>query len=181
MKNKHIQNLVLSGVLLALGMVLPFVTMQIKEIGDTLLPMHLPVLLCGLLCGWKWGFPVGLMLPFLRSLVFGMPPVFPNAVWMACELATYGAVVGLLYSFIRVRGRVYIALVGAQISGRLVWGAVKALLLGVRGTDFPFSAFLIGGFVDAFPGILLQILLIPPLFLLFQHTEKRAKHDKKDF
>ena len=174
MRRKHIQNLVLSGVLLALGMVLPLLTMQIKEIGDTLLPMHLPVLLCGLLCGWKWGFPVGLMLPFLRSLVFGMPPVFPNAVWMACELATYGAVVGLLYSFIRVRGRVYIALVGAQLSGRLVWGAAKAVLLGVKGTSFPFSAFWFGGFVDALPGILLQLLLIPLIVMLLQKREKQA-------
>jgi hypothetical protein len=168
MKNKHIQSLVVSGLLLALGMVLPLLTSQIKEIGDSLLPMHFPVLLCGLVCGWKWGLPVGLVLPFLRSLIFGMPPIYPNAVWMACELAAYGAVAGLLYALIRVKGRVYIALIGAQLAGRVVWGIVKALLLGVKGTAFPFSAFLIGGFADAFPGILLQILLLPPTLLLMQ-------------
>ena len=168
MKNKHIQKIVLSGVLLALGMVLPLATAQIKEIGDTLLPMHLPILLCGLVCGWQYGGVVGLVLPFLRSLIFGMPPIYPNAVWMACELAAYGAVAGLLYALIRVKGRVYIALIGAQLAGRVVWGIVKALLLGVKGTAFPFSAFLIGGFADAFPGILLQILLLPPTLLLMQ-------------
>ena len=173
MKNKHIQNLVLSGVLLALGMVLPLATAQIKEIGDTLLPMHFPVLLCGLVCGWQYGGCVGLVLPFLRSLIFGMPPIYPNAVWMACELAAYGAVIGLLYSFIRVKGRVYIALIGAQLAGRAVWGIVKALLLGVRGTAFPFSAFLVGGFVDAFPGILLQIALLPPIVMLLERRRKR--------
>lgn len=172
MKNKHIQSLVVSSVLLALGMVLPLLTSQIKEIGDSLLPMHFPVLLCGLVCGWKWGLPVGLVLPFLRSLIFGMPPIYPNAVWMACELAAYGAVAGLLYALIRVKGRVYIALIGAQLAGRVVWGIVKALLLGVKGTAFPFSAFLIGGFADAFPGILLQIALLPPVVML---VEKRKK------
>ena len=173
MKNKHIQNLVLSGVLLALGMVLPLATAQIKEIGDTLLPMHFPVLLCGLVCGWQYGGCVGLVLPFLRSLIFGMPPIYPNAVWMACELAAYGAVIGLLYSLIRVKGRVYIALIGAQLAGRVVWGTVKAILLGVKGTAFPFSAFLVGGFVDAFPGILLQILLLPPIVMLLERRRKR--------
>ncbi|MBE6656174.1 MAG: ECF transporter S component [Ruminococcaceae bacterium] len=176
MKNKHIRNLVFSGVLLALGMVLPLATAQIKEIGDSLLPMHLPVLLCGLLCGWRFGLPVGLVLPFLRSIVFGMPPIYPNAVWMAAELAAYGAVIGLLYHLIRVRGRVYFALIGAQLAGRIVWGVVKALLLGVKGTEFPFSTFLIGGFADALPGILLQIILLPPLFIVLQNAGK-AKMD----
>ena len=173
MKNKHIQNLVLSGVLLALGMVLPLLTGQIKEIGDSLLPMHLPVLLCGLVCGWRWGLPIGLVLPFLRSFIFGMPPLYPQAVWMACELAAYGAVAGALYLLIRVRGRVYIALIGAQLAGRVVWGLVKWLLLGIKGTAFPFSAFLAGGFIDAFPGILLQILLLPPIVMLLEKREKK--------
>ena len=92
---------------------------------------------------------------------------------MACELAAYGAVAGILYTLIRVRGRVYIALVGAQLSGRVVWGLVKWLLLGLKGTPFPFSAFLAGGFVDAFPGILLQLLLLPPIVLLLQRIEKQ--------
>lgn len=178
MKSKHLKKIVLSGVLLALGMVLPLLTAQVKEIGDTLLPMHLPVLLCGLVCGWQYGGVVGLVLPFLRSLVFGMPPLYPNAVWMACELAAYGLAIGLLYRIIRVRGRVYLSLIGAQVAGRLVWGAVKALLLGVTETPFPISAFLLGGFVDAFPGILLQILLIPPLFLLLERSASLPQ-DKK--
>lgn len=177
MKNKHIQRLVLAGGLLALGMVLPLLTAQIKEIGDTLLPMHLPVLLCGIVCGWKYGLPVGLVLPFLRSLIFGMPPLYPQAVWMAAELAAYGAVAGLLYALIRVRGRVYIALIGAQIAGRIVWGVVKAILLGVGGKSFTVAAFFAGGFVDAFPGILLQILLIPPIVLLLARYTKPQKEN----
>ena len=176
MKSKRIQKIVISGVCLALGMVLPLLTAQIKEIGDTLLPMHLPVLLCGLLCGWQYGGTVGLVLPFLRSLIFGMPPIYPNAVWMAAELAAYGALAGILYAVIRLRGRVYFALVGAQLGGRIVWGLCKWLLLGLKGTSFPLSAFFIGGFADAVPGIVLQLLLVPLfVFLCEKYAGPRRK------
>lgn len=83
MSRTNTKKTVLSAVFLALGIGLPFLTGQIKEIGDTLLPMHLPVMLCGLVCGAKFGFAVGLILPFLRSVLTGMPPVYPNAVYMA--------------------------------------------------------------------------------------------------
>ena len=92
--NSTTKRTVLSAMFLALGMILPLLTMQIKEIGDTLLPMHIPVMLCGLICGYNYGFVVGLILPFLRSVIWGMPPIYPNAVWMALELCTYGFVIG---------------------------------------------------------------------------------------
>ena len=171
-----VRKIVLGAMFLSIGIVLPFFTGQIPQIGRMLLPMHIPVFLCGLICGWKYGAVVGLVLPFLRSFIFGMPPLYPNAVWMAAELAAYGLVIGLLYRFIRVRGRVYIALISAQLAGRVVWGVVKAILLGASGKTFAFSAFLTGGFVDAFPGILLQIILIPPILLLL---EKRLKFGEK--
>ena len=97
MKNKKIRSLVFSALFLALGLVLPLLTGQIKEIGDSLLPMHLPVMLCGLMCGWEYGLCVGLILPFMRSFIFGMPPLYPNAVWMSLELAAYGLIIALVY------------------------------------------------------------------------------------
>ena len=84
-------------IMLALALVLPFLTGQIPEIGSMLCPMHLPALLCGFMCGWPWGLAVGLISPLLRSVIFGMPPMFPTAVSMAFEMAAYGAVSGLLY------------------------------------------------------------------------------------
>jgi predicted membrane protein len=100
MKYSKTKTLVLAAMFLALGMVLPSITGSIKEIGDSLLPLHLVVMLCGVICGWKYALPVGLMLPFLRSVFFGMPPIYPNAVWMALELATYGFVIGFLFSLV---------------------------------------------------------------------------------
>jgi hypothetical protein len=137
--------------------------MQIKEIGDTLLPMHIPVMLCGLLCGWQYGAVVGFILPFLRSFAFFMPPIYPNAVWMAFELLTYGLVIGLIYRLLNKKGirAVYFSLIVAMLSGRVVWGIAKSLLLGVGTNGFTFKAFLIGGFVDSFLGIVLQLIIIP--------------------
>lgn len=161
-KKTHI-TAIFAGLFLALGMVLPLLTAQIKEIGDSLLPMHLAVMLCGIVCGWKYGLTVGLILPFVRSLLFGMPPIYPNAVWMASELAVYGAVLGYLYNrfFQRKLPWLYCSLIISMISGRLVWGAVKAILLGAKSQPFTFQMFLAGGFIDAIPGIILQLILIP--------------------
>ena len=158
-----LENLTLSAVFLCLGFVLPMFTMQIKEIGDTLLPMHIPVMLCGLLCGWQYGAVVGFILPFLRSFAFSMPPIYPNAVWMAFELLTYGLVIGLIYRLSNKNGigAVYFSLIVAMLSGRVVWGIAKSLLLGVGTNGFTFKAFLIGGFVDSFLGIVLQLIIIP--------------------
>lgn len=162
LKNKNIK-LILAALFLSIGVVLPLLTSQIKEIGDTLLPMHIPVLLCGLICGGKYGFFVGLILPFLRSLMFGMPQIYPNAVWMAVELATYGLVVGLMYFKLNRKSiiSVYISLITAMLLGRVVWGIAKTVLLGINSKPFTFALFITGGFVDAIPGIVLQLILIP--------------------
>ncbi len=166
---KH-KNLILSALFLALGAVLPLFTAQIKEIGDTLLPMHIPVLLCGLLCGPKYGLLVGLVLPFFRGVVFGMPPLYPNALWMAIELATYGGVIGLLYEKIGQRNvlSLYACLLSAMVAGRITWGIAKALLLGIADKPFTWEAFFVGGVVDALPGIIIQLVLIPTVMLLIQ-------------
>lgn len=177
MKDEHkgrVRRLTLSAMLLALGIVLPFFTMQLEEIGNMLLPMHLPVMLCGLICGWKYGGVVGFILPLLRSLLFGRPVMYPNAAAMALELMTYGIVVGLVYTALG-RGRlwqVYAALVSAMLAGRAVWGCVYAALLGASGSAFTLSAFLAGAFLNAIPGIVLQLVLIPAIIAILKKSEK---------
>ncbi len=175
-KQTYIQKTVLAAMLLAVGMVLPLLTAQIKEIGDTLLPMHLPVLLCGLLCGPVYGGLVGLILPILRSITFGMPPLYPNAVWMALELATYGLVIGLLFARAKPYRlwKLYGSLLTAMVAGRLVWGAAKAILLGVAGKSFTLAMFWAEGFLDALPGIALQLILIPAIITAVRRVFPRA-------
>ena len=155
-------------------MALPLLTSQIKEIGDSLLPMHIAVLFCGIYCGAKNGLIVGFILPLLRSILFSMPPTYPNAVWMAFELATYGFVMGLLYRKIGKRNvrYLYLSLIIAMLSGRIVWAIAKTVLLGFGGVAFTFGAFITGGFIDALPGIVLQLILIPTVISLLGKKTK---------
>lgn len=171
------QKTVFSALLVAIGMVLPLFTAQIKEIGDTLLPMHFPILLCGFLCGPFYGGVSGLILPFLRSVIFGMPPIFPNACWMACELATYGFVAGIFYHKTSKKniGWVYLSLISAMLAGRIVWGIAKTLMLGFGGKSFSLEAFWAGGFLDAIPGIILQLILIPAMIGILQKNKHFPK------
>ncbi|MBO5784022.1 MAG: ECF transporter S component [Clostridia bacterium] len=171
MKQK-IRNLVLAALFLAMAFVLPFLTGQIPEVGSMLCPMHIPVLLCGFFCGWPWGLAVGFVAPLLRSVTFGMPPLFPTAICMALELAAYGAVSGLMHKLLpRKKPYVYLSLITAMIVGRLVWGGAMYLCLGASGGAFTLTAFLAGAVTNALPGILVQIVLIPILVMLL---------DKKD-
>jgi thiamine transporter ThiT len=162
----NVKTLTLSAMFLAVALVLPFITGQIPEIGAMLCPMHLPVLLCGYFCGGPWGLAVGLIAPVLRSMIFGMPPMYPTAISMAFELAAYGAVSGLLYAKLpRTKASVYISLVTAMIVGRLVWGAARFVFAGLDITAFGLQAFWAGAVTSAIPGIILQLILIPILVI----------------
>ena len=130
--NKTLKNTVISALFIAIGFILPFFTGQIKEIGNMLLPMHLPVLLCGLVCGYKYGLAVGVILPISRSLIWGMPIIYPTAVAMAFELATYGVVIGILFAISKKQNlfAIYRSLIAAMIAGRVVWGIAQSIMLG---------------------------------------------------
>ena len=175
-QNERTRTMVLAAMFLAIGVVLPSITGSIKEIGDSLLPLHLVVMLCGVICGWQYAAPVGAVLPFLRAAFFSMPPFYPNAVWMCLELATYGFVIGFLFSLRKKYSRVWllVCLVCSMLAGRVVWGIAKAILLGLLNKPFGIQAFLIGGFVDAVPGIILQFVLVPLIVELVYRIQKRA-------
>ena len=164
---KETEKIALTGMFIALGIVLPFITGQIPQIASMLCPMHIPVLLCGFICGWKYGLITGLITPLLRSVLFGMPPMFPTAISMAFELMTYGFLAGYLYEHSRWQcvKALYRCLILAMIGGRIVWGIVQMILLGVSGTAFTFQMFLAGALLNAIPGIILQLVLIPSVMV----------------
>ena len=166
---KSTKKLVLAGFFLALGLLLPFLTGQVPKIGNMLLPMHIPVLLSGFICGWQYGLVVGFVTPLLRSVLFGMPPMFPIAVAMAFELATYGLISGLLYrSLLKRKSSILISLISAMISGRIIWGIASYFLFGISGSQFTIEIFMAGAFLNAIPGIILQIILIPIIVTLLE-------------
>lgn len=160
----QVRRLTYAALYLAIALALPFITGQIPEIGAMLCPMHIPALLCGFLCGWPWGVAVGFIAPLLRSVLFGMPALFPSAVAMAFELAAYGGLAGWLYRVLpRRRGVTYAALILSMVAGRLVWGAVQLILSGLIHSSFTPALFLAGAVTNAIPGIILQLVLIPLL------------------
>ena len=162
---KNTKRIVLSALFIGLGIVLPFVTGGIPKIGNMLLPMHLPVLLCGLICGPIYGGLVGAITPLLRGFTLGMPPIMPIGVPMAFELCAYGLSIGLIYKSFKKKNTIttLISLISAMIIGRLVWGIVQFVILGINNSVFTFNAFITSAFLNAVPGIIFQIVFIPLL------------------
>ena len=166
--------MVLAALFLSLAYVLPFLTGQIQEIGAMLCPMHLPVLLCGFFAGPLWGALVGFVTPLLRSLMLGMPPLFPTAVCMAFELAAYAVVAALMHKHLpRKRPFVYLSLITAMLAGRIVWGIAMLVCMGLSGGTFTLGAFIAGAFVNAVPGITVQLVLIPVLVMILDKRYRR--------
>ncbi|HZK38826.1 MAG TPA: ECF transporter S component [Clostridia bacterium] len=176
--NNKIVKLSLAGNFLALCMVLPMLTGQIPQVGMALGPMHIPVLLCGFICGWPYGLAVGFIAPLLRFALFGMPPIFPMGLSMAFELAVYGLIAGLMYSKLPKKVlNIYITLVTAMIGGRLVWGAASYVFFNLAGKQFSFALFLSGALTTALPGIILHILLIPLIVIAWRAVQPKALGD----
>ena len=145
--SKSTKTLCYAAMFLALGLVLPFVTGQVPQIGNMLLPL-------------------------LRYMLFGMPPLFPNGTAMAFELATYGAVVGWLYNHARWQCVIslYRCLIAAMLAGRLVWGVAEICLLGIGGAGFSWQMFMAGALLNAIPGIILQLILLPSIMVALYRT-----------
>lgn len=172
-KQSSLINLALSSMFLALAFVMPFLTGQVPQIGSMLCPMHIPVILCGYICGAPWGFAVGAIAPLLRSVTLGMPPLFPTAFAMTFELAAYGLISGLLYRKLpKTKLNIYLSLVASMVIGRLVWGIVQLCCAGLDVSKFSLSAFWTGAVANAVPGIIIQLVLIPVLVMALEKANK---------
>jgi len=174
MKNTKLHKLIYSAIFIAIAYILPFFTGQIPQIGAMLCPMHIPVLICGFICGWPYGLAVGLISPLLRSAILGMPPMFPTALCMAFELAAYGVISGILHrAFPKKKGYIYCSLILSMLIGRIIWGVAMAICMGISGGAFTLAAFIAGAVTNAIPGIILQIVIIPPLVMVLDKAVKK--------
>lgn len=175
-KNRFaVKNLVLAAMFVAMGLLLPFLTAQVPSYGKMLLPMHIPILLCGFICGPYYGALAGIITPILRGFVFSMPALMPDGLAMAFELCAYGFFAGMFYMMFTKKGyvfMVYVDLILAMILGRIMWGGAMLVILGIGGSTFTYSAFIGGAVLNAWPGIVLQLVIIPPLLTLL----RRAKY-----
>lgn len=161
MKTRNaIKNMTMAAVCVALCVVLPIAFHSIPDAGTVFLPMHIPVLICGMICGWPYGLLCGLMGPLVSSALTGMPPIafLPS---MMVECGTYGLVSGLMLNYVhtkRTYADLYIALVTAMIAGRVISGIAKALIFT---PGLAMSAWITASFITALPGILIQLVFLP--------------------
>ena len=160
MYRSNVRKMVYTAVCAALCLVLPMAFHAIPNAGQVILPMHIPVLLCGLICGWPYGAVCGLIGPFISSVITGMPPaaMLPS---MMVECAVYGFSSGLLMKYVRTGkpgADLYICLVGAMVLGRVAAGFAKAWIFTPGVSPF---AWVTTSLVTGIPGIVLQLVLVP--------------------
>ena len=157
---RSVKNMTFAAVCIALCVVLPIAFHSIPDAGSVFLPMHIPVLICGMICGWPYGFICGLMGPLLSSALTGMPPVAILPAMMV-ECGAYGMVSGIMLKLVHTKntyGDLYIALVVAMLAGRVLSGIAKALIF-MPGISM--TAWIMASFVTALPGILIQLVFLP--------------------
>lgn len=181
MKNEKIKKITLTAVFLSTGLVLPFLTAQVPEIGERLLPLHIPVFLCSLICGPQYGAICGVCLPFLRSFLFGMPELYPSAVSMGFELPAYAVVCGLIYLKFKKKNLVaiYTSLISSMLAGRLVYAVVQSFILGLGDDGLTLSLFIAKAFTRPLPGIILQLILVPAIVMSLTALNNKINSQKK--
>ena len=165
------KKLVITAMFVAIGIVLPLAFHTIPNAGRIFLPMHIPILLCGLIIGFPYGLACGIITPVLASLIIGMPPAAMLPA-MVCELAAYGAVSSILMRYVPVKNlfvRTYISLIGAMIIGRILFGAVNAIIF--QAGSYSMQMWLTTAFITALPGIAIQIVIIPVIVLALQKSK----------
>jgi len=167
MKTRH---LTLTAACIALGVVLPQAFHAIPNAGSVLLPMHIPVLLCGLICSWPYGLACGVLTPILSHLITGMPPMryLPP---MIAELAVYGLLAGILIRLIKTKNftfNIYAALLIAMVGGRICYGIINALIFRVGA--YSMHIWLTSAFVTSLPGIAVQLITIPALCMALKRA-----------
>lgn len=161
------RKLAYGGLFVALALALPSM-FHLVGLGKVFLPMHIPVLFSGFICGPIIGALVGMVSPILSALITGMPPLMPPiAQAMVVELGLYGLLTGLLYEKLRLGA--YVSLIGSMVVGRIGYGLMGYLLLPLFGiARTPLWAPLLGAVGTSLPGVIVQIVLIPPALSLLK-------------
>jgi len=172
----NLKKTVVAAMLIALCVLLPMAFHGVPMAGSTLLPMHIPVLLAGLICGWKFGLIAGLAGPILSSLITGMPPMGIVPIMML-ELGIYGLIAGIVVQFVRTRRTVfdlYISLMTAMIIGRVVAGFAQAIYFFGGGTfslfghGYTLTMWMTSYFITSLPGIVIQLAFIPSVVMALE-------------
>jgi ECF-type transporter family protein len=155
------KEIVLSGLLLATGLVLPMFFHMFGMTGPIALPMHIPVMIGGFLLSPHIALFLGIMTPILSGLLTGMPVLFPMSIIMAFELGVYGLTIAILTKKFKLS--TIPSLIISMITGRISAGLTVAVLVQLFGIKMNPIIFIKGAIITGFPGIIIQLIFIPPL------------------
>lgn len=155
------KRLVIAGLLLAIGIILPMI-FHATGIEETIfLPMHIPVLIGGFLLPPYLALLLGMLTPLLNSLIGGMSPLFPIVVIMILELGIYGLIASIMYRRLELPS--IISLIISMIAGRVMAGLVVFILAAFFGIQMDPMVFIIDEVTAGLPGIIIQLILIPSI------------------
>ncbi|MBR6743809.1 MAG: ECF transporter S component [Clostridia bacterium] len=172
-RHDYLKKLTVSAMMLAIALLLPFLTGQLPSVGKMLAPMHLPVLLCGLICGPIFGFAVGAIAAPLRFVLFGAPPM-PNVLYMTSELAAYGLLSGIFSRILpRRKLSLYVSLILSMIGGRIAYAIIfiSINLSNAKTVEALILPIISATVLTAWPGMILQIVIIPTLLIVLEKAK----------
>lgn len=167
-KMSNVKQAIVTAVCIALCTVLPMAFHSIPQAGTIYAPMHIPVLICGMVCSFPYAIVCGALGPIISSLLTGMPPA-PVLPAMVVELTAYALICSLMMKFVYTKKApvdVYLSLVTAMLLGRVIAGIAKALIFA-RG-EITITAWATSYFVTSLPAIIIQIVLIPVIYFALQ-------------
>jgi niacin transporter len=162
------------GLFIALSILLPqiFHLAGTPQVGQVLLPMHLPVLLSGFILGPVFGCMVGAASPVLSAMLTGMP-MLDRLPFMVVELAGYGLISGLFYQTLQLRGKKFgaiVSLVSAMIFGRLLYALMAFVAADLLNLSALGVAAVAESVVKGISGIFVQLLLIPTMIYILERS-----------
>ncbi|HHZ03304.1 MAG TPA: ECF transporter S component [Tissierellia bacterium] len=160
-KRATIKELILSGLLLAIGIILPMIFHIFGMTGPIALPMHIPVLIGGFLLPPQLALALGIITPIMSGLLTGMPVMFPMAIIMAVELGIYGFTASMAVRKFKLSP--IPSLILSMIAGRIAAGLTVAVLVQLFGVKMNPVMYVKTAIVTGLPGIIIQLIFIPSL------------------
>ncbi|TRZ94710.1 MAG: ECF transporter S component [Dehalococcoidia bacterium] len=170
LKYNDIRSYALTAVFVLAAVLVPWIFHQFHLAGPTFLPMHIFVLIGGLVFGWRAGLIIGLLTPLASYAVSGMP-VLRLLPQIVIELSAYGLIAGILREKYNLRA--IWSLLGAMVGGRLALLLALLTIYLVAGESYsplgletnPFVAFW-SVIEQGWPGIAVQMVSIPVIIWL---------------
>lgn len=153
------KDLLLGGLFFALAIALP-VLFHAVGLGSAFLPMFFPIILSGFFVSLPAALAVGILSPLTSALLTGMPPFYPPIAFiMMLEGLFLAGLPALLYQ--RNKISVWPVLIATIIVDRLV--LLGSILLVSQWLNLPKDIMSAASLIKGIPGVILIILLIPPL------------------